>query len=69
MPSNQEHLTPGGVLRETVLALEAALEWIDAVPVDTPLPAMPGFDRDWVNGVRSRALRAAAELAPKGQDQ
>lgn len=22
------------------------LEWIDAVPSDAPLPAMPGFDRD-----------------------
>ncbi|HGW1305894.1 TPA: hypothetical protein ACNMRY_005322 [Klebsiella pneumoniae] len=30
-------------------ALLAALEWIDAVPSDTVLPAMPGFDRDEVN--------------------
>lgn len=30
-------------------ALVAALEWIDAVPSDTVLPAMPGFDRDEVN--------------------
>lgn len=30
-------------------ALEAALAWIDAVPADTPLPAMPGFDRDDVD--------------------
>lgn len=30
-------------------ALENALEWIDAVPSDTQLPAMPGFDRDEVN--------------------
>lgn len=29
-------------------ALIAALEWIDAVPDDTILPAMPGFDRDIV---------------------
>lgn len=27
-------------------ALRAALDWIDAVPQDTVLPAMPGFDRD-----------------------
>lgn len=33
---------------ELLEALEAALEWIDAVPADTVLPAMPGFDRDWV---------------------
>lgn len=32
-----------------VEALEAALEWIDAVPDNTSLPAMPGVDRDWVN--------------------
>lgn len=30
-------------------ALEATLAWIDAVPADTPLPAMPGFDRDDVD--------------------
>lgn len=30
-------------------ALSAALDWIDAVPDDTVLPAMPGFDRDWVD--------------------
>ena len=30
---------------------EALLEWIDAVPADTALPAMPGVDRDWVESV------------------
>lgn len=30
---------------------EAALEWIDAVPSDTVLPTMPGFDRDWADSV------------------
>lgn len=30
-------------------ALKWALEWIDAVPDDVQLPAMPGFDRDYVN--------------------
>ena len=29
----------------------AMLEWIDAVPKDTVLPAMPGFDRDWADMV------------------
>jgi hypothetical protein len=29
--------------------LEAALAWIDAVPKDTELPTMPGFDRDWAD--------------------
>lgn len=29
-------------------ALQAALDWIDAVPKDIQLPAMPGFDREYV---------------------
>lgn len=32
-------------------ALLDALEWIDAVPQDTVLPTMPGFDRDDVNNL------------------
>lgn len=36
-------------------ALDAALEWIDAVPSDTPLPTMPGFDRDDVNNLLKEA--------------
>src|SRR5690606_22041966 len=36
---------------ELVEALRAALDWIDAVPQDTVLPVMPGFDRDWVDGL------------------
>jgi hypothetical protein len=27
-------------------------EWIDAVPDETPLPAMPGFDGDWAASVQ-----------------
>jgi len=41
-------------------ALQDALEWIDAVPADVVLPAMPGFDRDYVD-----ALVATAERAPQ----
>ena len=36
---------------ELRLGLKMALEWIDAVPKDIQLPTMPGFDRDWVNGL------------------
>lgn len=36
-------------------SLEATLQWIDAVPDDTPLPVMPGFDRDWVNNILTKA--------------
>lgn len=34
-------------------ALRAALEWIDAVPAEivASLPPMPGFDRDWADGL------------------
>lgn len=32
-------------------ALRWALEWIDAVPDNVLLPTMPGFDRDYVNGL------------------
>ena len=41
---------------ELLEALQSALEWIDAVPDDTPLPTMPGINRDWIDGVISKAL-------------
>ncbi|VDS07530.1 hypothetical protein PARHAE_00707 [Paracoccus haematequi] len=47
-----------------VEALDVCLEWIDAVPSDTPLPAMPGFDRDWVDNIRNRAALASREAKP-----
>lgn len=53
-----------GMDRLTLLeCLEMALNWIDAVPNDTPLPAMPGFDRDDVNAV-IEAHRRASQAAP-----
>lgn len=39
-------------------ALDDALEWIDAVPQDTQLPAMPGFNRDDVNELMNAARLA-----------
>jgi hypothetical protein len=30
---------------------KCAIDWIDAVPSETPLPVMPGFDRDWFDNV------------------
>ncbi|EKL0922814.1 TPA: hypothetical protein NEB77_003035 [Klebsiella pneumoniae] len=41
-------------------ALTDALEWIDAVPSETALPAMPGFDRDEVNNLIS-SIKGGAE--------
>jgi hypothetical protein len=31
--------------------LQAAMGYIDAIPKDTVLPAMPGFDRDWMDSI------------------
>lgn len=45
---------------ELLKALVAALEWIDAVPSETALPAMPGFDRDEVNNLIS-SIKGGAE--------
>lgn len=42
-------------------ALRWALEWIDAVPQDVTLPAMPGFDRDYVNELLSRPIAKPAQ--------
>ena len=44
-----------GVIAELRVALGCALNWIDAVPSDAAasFPAMPGFDRDWVDGLLS----------------
>jgi hypothetical protein len=39
-------------------ATTALLAWVDAVPADTPLPPMPGIDRDWVNEVVHRTALA-----------
>lgn len=41
--------------RDLIEVLQAALEWIDAVPADVELPAMPGFDRDWAADVIAKA--------------
>lgn len=41
---------------ELLEALQAAMEWIDAVPQDIQLPTMPGFNRDWVDGIIAKAL-------------
>lgn len=41
-------------------ALRWALEWIDSVPDDVQLPAMPGFDREYVNGLLERTPPAAS---------
>ena len=39
------------LIAELQQALSAALEYIDALPADISLPAMPGFDRDWAQSL------------------
>jgi hypothetical protein len=46
---------------DLVALAEACLEWIDAVPKNTVLPAMPGFDRDWGNQVLAKAKGGQSE--------
>ncbi|WP_255299143.1 hypothetical protein [Klebsiella quasipneumoniae] len=48
-----EHGKVSGQRDKLLKALTDALEWIDAVPLETALPAMPGFDRDEVNNLIS----------------
>ncbi|MEC6146119.1 MULTISPECIES: hypothetical protein [Klebsiella pneumoniae complex] len=48
-----EHGKVAGQRDKLLKALTDALEWIDAVPPKTALPAMPGFDRDEVNNLIS----------------
>lgn len=51
-------ITKPEINTQLLAALSDALEWIDAVPSDMPLPAMPGFDRDAVNELISAAKGA-----------
>ncbi len=50
--------------------LEAALEYIDAIPDDVAsrFPFMPGFDRDWVDGVLDRVREKEKEDVPEPLD-
>lgn len=40
---------------DLLFALKAVLEYIDAIPKDIELPAMPGIDRDWVEYLVEKA--------------
>jgi len=76
MNNNEENkITPaadvGGLTGKLREALRWALEWIDAVPPDTTLPAMPGFDRDYVNDLLDarEVLATKAEAAQAAPEQ
>jgi hypothetical protein len=47
-------------LKLALEAHQAMREWIDAVPDDTVLPAMPGCDRDWIDTVEATLKQAIA---------
>ena len=51
-------------LREVV---EAMHEWIDAVPNDAVLPAMPGFDRDWADDIINQSRSKLESLQEQPQ--
>lgn len=55
-----EHAKVAGQRDALLSALTDALEWIDSVPSETALPAMPGFDRDEVNNLIS-SIKGGAE--------
>lgn len=46
-----DNLDKDTLISDLQTALGAALEFIDALPADITLPAMPGFDRDWVESL------------------
>jgi hypothetical protein len=41
------------LLKDSLFAIQALREWVHAVPDDTPLPAMPGIDSDWLDELES----------------
>ena len=47
--------------------VEAMREWIDAVPNDTVLPAMPGFDRDWADDIINQSRSKLESLQEQPQ--
>ena len=51
-------------LREVAKAMR---EWIDAVPNDTVLPAMPGFDRDWADDIINQSRSKIESLQEQPQ--
>lgn len=53
----EPHLIAGW-LAQALALIGAQKEWIMAVPADTPLPAMPGFDRDFADELEAKLRKA-----------
>lgn len=47
--------------KELIDQITEGLMWIDAIPADQQFPAMPGFDRDWVEGLVDDSESAAKD--------
>lgn len=56
------HAQAGELTDELRTALIAVLDWVDAVPRDAQFPAMPGFDRDWIDDLLSRSNAAQPNM-------
>lgn len=51
-------------LQELTQLGRAMLGWIDAVPADVELPAMPGFDRDWAESLLAEPVHNPRKSDP-----
>ena len=54
-------------MKDVAKAISALREWVEAVPDDVQLPAMPGVDADWLDQVESN-LKAQLAEQPAQQD-
>ena len=54
-------------MKEAAEAIAALREWIEAVPDDVQLPAMPGTSGDWLDQVESKLKIALAEQPAQPQ--
>jgi hypothetical protein len=55
-------------MKTTIAHLKALLIWIDSVPLDAALPAMPGFDRDDVDALVEQAESADVQEVAQAID-
>ena len=54
--------------KQALDAIRALRQWVQAVPDDTPLPAMPGVDGDWLDDVEQNIKQALAQQEQPAQE-
>lgn len=60
-PEKEAHANAALIVRavnshaDLITAVKSLIEWIDSVPEETILPAMPGIDRDWLETILDKA--------------